>query len=186
MRIISGRARGRRLQSPRGKGTRPTSDRVREALFSMLGSIEGAVVLDGFAGTGALGLEAWSRGASQVYFAEPDRQAAAVVRQNIELLDAESDTHFLPLPFHRAITEIAEPLDLIFLDPPYNSNLAGEALAILSARPEILNDGARVVWESSTDTKELLPPGFTPWKSRTYGSTRVQILEAAVVDPRIP
>lgn len=186
MRIISGRARGRRLRSPQGKGTRPTSDRVRESLFSMLGPLEDAVVFDGFAGTGALGLEAWSRGARKVVFAEPDRHAASVVRENIELLGAGDDVQLLQRPFDRAFMKLEEPLDLVFLDPPYDSTLAREALELLATRSDLLNPGALVVWESSAEEEDGIPVGFTLWKTRSYGSTKIRILLVTTEEPEIP
>jgi 16S rRNA (guanine966-N2)-methyltransferase len=128
MRIIAGRWRGRKLIAPAGLATRPTSERAREALFSMLasriGSFEGLRVADLFAGSGALGLEALSRGAAHCTFVEREREAVAAIRANIAALGAAGEI----VPGDAATARIAGPIDLAFLDPPYGSGLWRPAL----------------------------------------------------------
>ncbi|QLC24057.1 16S rRNA (guanine(966)-N(2))-methyltransferase RsmD [Parasphingopyxis algicola] len=135
MRIVAGRWRGRKIDAPPGNSTRPTTDRVREALFSMLasrlGSFEGLRVADLFAGSGALGLEALSRGAAHCTFVERDRAASQILKANIAALDAPAEI----------LTRAAEnlpaanrPYDLIFMDPPYGKGLAGTLLPQLRDR----------------------------------------------------
>src|SRR4051812_21340732 len=135
MRIIAGRWRGRPILAPAGQATRPTSDRTREALFSMLasriGSFEGLAVADLFAGSGALGLEALSRGAAACTFVETDRNAIEAIRRNLAALGADADIVAAPADLAR----IPAQLDVAFLDPPYRSGLAAPALARLPLAP---------------------------------------------------
>ena len=140
MRIVAGRWRGRLLQAPAGEGTRPTADRVRQALFDSLwhapwagrAAVEGAAVLDAFAGTGALGLEALSRGATRAVFMERDRPALAVLRANIEALGAAEAARVLPCDVLRP-PRADLPCNLLFLDPPYGKAMGPAALAALRA-----------------------------------------------------
>ena len=127
MRVVAGEFKGRRLQAPRGRRTRPTADRVREALFSMLGDVSGARVLDLYAGSGALGIEALSRGAESAVFVERDQQALAAMRRNLEAVGAEADVRRQDVSRFLARTE--GTFDLVFCDPPYDgaSRLAGVA-----------------------------------------------------------
>ncbi|MCC7008879.1 MAG: 16S rRNA (guanine(966)-N(2))-methyltransferase RsmD [Acidobacteria bacterium] len=124
MRIIAGRLKGRRLRAPVGPGVRPTSDRLRETLFNVLRDrMDGARVLDAFAGTGAVGLEAISRGASHVTFVEADRRAAAALCANIDACGAAQGSRVIQDTLHRAATRgaaVLGPFDVIFLDPPYD------------------------------------------------------------------
>src|SRR3954464_15593304 len=135
MRIIAGRWRGRPLLAPTGQATRPTADRAREAIFSMLasrlGSFEGLRVVDLFAGSGALGLEALSRGAAHCVFVDKDRAAVDAIRANIATLGASGDV----VPGGAEHARVPGPLDLAFLDPPYGSGLAASALQRLPLAP---------------------------------------------------
>lgn len=170
MRVVAGEWRGRRLRFPRGRATRPTADRVREALFSMLGDVSGARVLDLFAGSGALGIEALSRGAGSAVFVERSRAAATIIRENLDELDAsarvvESDV----LSF---LTREQGEYDLVFLDPPYDS--APRLAASLNERlPAVTSEGARIVTES--DRRRPLELPFPLVRERTYGDTRIAI-----------
>lgn len=166
MRIIAGAAKGRPLQGPgNAKGVRPTADRVRETVFNVLGQwLDGCRVLDLFAGTGALGLEAWSRGAVAVTFVDLDLTWA---RKNAQALEAPAT--FLQLPALRAIEQLGkrgEKFDLVFSDPPYALEAAAEIL--LAVRP-LLNEGGRLVLEH--DKREAVPPGFID--QRKFGDTVV-------------
>lgn len=186
MRIIGGTHRGLKLAEP-GAGDpaahlRPSPDRLREALFNMLtqgrwGDLaSGARVLDLFAGTGALGLEALSRGAAQVTFIEDGTTARALIRANIEKLRAMGATRL----FRRDATRLGENrgpgFSLVFMDPPYGKGLGEAALA--SARAGgWLAPGATVVWEEAAP--QPAPEGFTLLDQRRYGSSWVTILRAA-------
>jgi 16S rRNA (guanine966-N2)-methyltransferase len=151
VRVIAGRYRGRRLKAPRGRSTRPTSDRVREALFSMLGSVEGARVLDLFAGTGALGIEALSRGAQRAVFVEHDQAALGALRANLETLDLREPEAEVrrgdALAALRTARERHETYDLLFVDPPYGDAQAWES-GLSAALPALLAPAGRVVVES--------------------------------------
>jgi 16S rRNA (guanine966-N2)-methyltransferase len=177
VRVISGRFGGRRLKAPRGeKTTRPTSDRVREACFSMLGDLDGAVVLDLFAGTGALAIEALSRGAERAVFVERDAAALRVLRANLEALglagpevEVRAGDAFVAL---RAAREAGETYDLVFVDPPYSraGELEGELGLLL---PGLLAPGARVVVES--DRRAPLRLALAVERERRYGDTVITI-----------
>ena len=180
MRTIAGEARGRRLADV-GAGDaaahlRPTSDRVRESLFSMiahLGVINGARVLDLFAGTGALGLEALSRGAREAVFVENGRVAQKLIGQNIVKLRAEDRTVLMRSDATQLSACAAAPFDLVFLDPPYGKGLGQQALATARAGGW-LAQGAQVVWEENAAMDA--PQGFTRTDRRRYGDTHVTLL----------
>jgi 16S rRNA (guanine966-N2)-methyltransferase len=174
MRIVSGAWGGRRLQAPPGDATRPTSDRVREALFSILGArVEGARVLDLFAGSGALGLEALSRGAAAATFVDSAPAAVRAVRANLEALDAAAEVRRQDaLRFLGGARDAACPYDLVFLDPPYR--LATRLGAELSeALPPVLAPGATVVTES--DRRRPLDLELPLSDERRYGDTLIRI-----------
>ncbi len=178
MRIIAGRYRGLTLKAVSGMATRPTQDRVREALFSILGDfVDGARVLDLFAGTGALGLEAMSRGAEHATFVEMSKNALTVLTANIAITRCQHTT-VLPIPVDRAIRKLAADkaqFDLIFLDPPYGRNLAHTTVAALVASG-ILDPQARIVAEH--ETRGEMPPELANWfrtDSRKYGDSSLSI-----------
>lgn len=182
MRIIGGALRGRRLKAPPGQGVRPTSDRARQALFNLLAhgaalrglALDGAVVLDAFAGTGALGLEALSRGARRAVFLESDRAALAALAQNLRALDQEDRAVVVardalrpgPAPDKAAIA---------FLDAPYGSGLAAPALAAL-AQAGWLADGAVAVVEHGAREALDAPAGFERLDERRYGAAMLSFL----------
>lgn len=177
MRIIAGAWRGRPLQAPPGEATRPTSDRAREALFSMLqsrlGSFEDLAVADLFAGTGALGLEALSRGAATCTFAETDPAALVILRRNATALGADDRADIRP---HDATRMSGGPYHLAFLDPPYGTGLAQRALNHL-ARSAALAPGALVSIETARG--EILDPaGLEPLVERTFGKAVITLLRA--------
>lgn len=180
MRIVGGRHRGRRLAAPPGRSTRPTSDRARESLFNILahgdfgGVLEGARVLDAFCGSGALGLEALSRGASHVVLMDNDGAAMAAAQDNAGALDEE--THVTCLPRDAVNPPRAEkPCGLVFLDPPYGGGLGEKALTALSTQGW-LAPGALCVMETAKDEAFAPPPGFTILKERQVGAARFHIL----------
>jgi 16S rRNA (guanine966-N2)-methyltransferase len=170
VRVVAGEFRGRRLVAPRGARTRPTADRVREALFSMLGDVGGARVLDLYAGSGALGIEAISRGAASAVFVERGRQAAAVIRRNLQSVGVQA-----AVVEGDALTFVRQdqrPYDLVFVDPPYDCapSLAGPLAERL---PAITTPQARIVTES--DKRRPLELPFPLLRERTYGDTRIAI-----------
>jgi 16S rRNA (guanine966-N2)-methyltransferase len=182
MRIVAGAWRGRVLQAPPGDTTRPTADRVRQALFDMLlhapwggrDAIEGARVLDVFAGTGALGLEALSRGAAFATFIEQDRAALAALRANIATLRAAGRSAVLAgdaLATEPLAASDAEPCSLVFLDPPYGADLVPRALAHLTARGWIA-PGALIVAETAR-AEPPLPADLLA--ERVHGAARISI-----------
>jgi 16S rRNA (guanine966-N2)-methyltransferase len=170
MRVVAGDFKGRRLVAPRGRDVRPTADRVREALFSILGPLEDLRVLDLFAGSGALGIEALSRRAREVVFVDEDRHAIDAVRRNLAVLGIEA-------PLHRqdALAFLAAgpaPFDLVFIDPPYSS--AVRLGPVLSERlPAAITPDARIVTES--DKRAPLKLSLPLIDERVYGDTRIAI-----------
>lgn len=185
MRIIGGRARGLKLAEV-GAGDpaahlRPTSDRVREAIFNLLvnggygNPLSGARVLDLFAGTGALGLEALSRGATHTTFVENGKPALALLTRNIALMRAEAETTILRRDIRALGPNPGAPFDVVFLDPPYGKGL-GEAALDAARIGNWLAPQALIVWEEGSAPS--LPAGFTLEDSRKYGDTLVTIARA--------
>ena len=176
MRVIAGSLGGRRLHAPPGRRTRPTSDKVREALFSMLGDVAGADVLDLFAGSGALGIEALSRGAARAVFVERDARAADVLRTNLRELGVDEERgevrRLEVAAALRTARQTREKYDLVLIDPPYSQASAwGAQLGPLLA--PLLSPGARVVAES--DRRAPLRLGVPVERERRYGDTIVTI-----------
>jgi len=182
VRIVGGRFRGSRLASPGDRAIRPTSDRVREAVFNIIlhGSdnfeIAGARVLDLFAGTGALGLEALSRGAGHALFVETSAAARGLIRANAEQLDLMGEARI----FRRDACRLGEagriaPFDLVFVDPPYGRGLGEQALESAHAGNWIA-DNALVVIEEATASAFARPDGFILLDERQYGETVVRFL----------
>jgi 16S rRNA (guanine966-N2)-methyltransferase len=183
MRIVAGRHRGRRLLAPPDETVRPTSDRAREALFNILShgrlAAEGipfahAAVLDAFAGTGALGLEALSRGAAEAVFIEQDREALAFLRQNIATLGEDARTRIVPGDATRP-PRAPSACKLAFLDPPYRSGLAAAALSALDLAGW-LAPGALAIAEIAARDELPPPPGFRVVDERVYGAARLVFL----------
>ena len=179
MRIVGGRFRGRAL-SALGKGDagaqlRPTTDRVRETLFNILRGYdlpEGARVLDLFAGTGALGLEALSRGAAHVTFVDDGAKAGQLLRRNVDLLGVSAETRILRRDARR-IFAADTPCDLVFLDPPYGRDMGGDVLAAALRGGWIAPD-ALIVWEEAHP--QPVPDALREIDRRTFGDTSVQFL----------
>lgn len=176
MRIIAGSLRGRRLAPVKGR-IRPTAAKVREAVFDILGeAVLGARVLDLFAGTGALGIEALSRGARQAVFVEDHPAALELLRRNLQDLGLKERSLVLPLPVARALKKLAvrgEPFGVVFMDPPYGGEVAAATLAALAASAPLL-PSAWVVAEHSR--REILAESFgklTRHALRRYGDTQV-------------
>jgi 16S rRNA (guanine966-N2)-methyltransferase len=175
MRVIAGELGGRRLQSARGAQTRPTAARVREALFSMLGALEGARVLDLFAGSGALGIEAISRGAARATFVERAPAALAALAANIAALELGERAEIRATDALAALRGRGQ-YDLVFIDPPYAE--AAELGGALSRElPAVLATGARVVSES--DRRAPLELELPLIRERRYGDTMIRIHETS-------
>lgn len=182
MRVIGGAFRGRRLASV-GKGDeaarlRPTSDRVRESLFNVLvnrygDQLDGARVLDLFAGTGALGLEALSRGAAHATFVENGRMALNLLRENIGLCRVEDQSNILTRDA-RKLGVAANACDLVMLDPPYGKRM-GEAALSAALKGGWLASGALIVWEEGGAVD--IPDGFSLLDERQYGGTSIRLLQ---------
>jgi 16S rRNA (guanine966-N2)-methyltransferase len=173
MRVVAGVHRGRVLVAPPGRETRPTSDRVREALFSILADVSGARVLDLFAGSGALAIEALSRGAAQATLVDSSGPAIDAVRRNLAMLGIEAETHRLTASrFLERARQNARQYDLVFIDPPYRraSTLGRGLTATLTP---VLAADARVIAES--DRRSPLKLGLRLLDERRYGDTLIQI-----------
>lgn len=186
MRIIAGRLRGRKLEAPEGEAVRPTSDRAREALFNVLvhggyragggSAVEGALVLDAFCGTGALGLEALSRGAAHVTFVDTGAEARGLIRDHIEAFGAGGVAKLL----RRDATALGPagtlgPVDLVFLDPPYGQGLGERALVSLRDNGWLQAD-TLLVLEESADAAVTLPAGFVLDDRRDYGAAAIYVI----------
>lgn len=184
MRIISGTARGARLKTPKGLTTRPTLDRVREAMFSkIIGLIPEASVLDLFAGSGALGIEALSRGATKATFVEVSKEALAVIRDNLEKVKLRDRANVVPSAVDPFLKNERGSFDVIFADPPYLREETGEdwATRLLekTTLPERLKEGGVFVLETNADYRMHLPAHWELLDERTYGKTRLWYLVPA-------
>ncbi len=182
MRIVGGRFRGRPIAAPSGSLTRPTSDRVRESLFNILthgmewAGIEGARVLDLFAGTGALGLEALSRGAAYCLFVEDNADARGLIRENIEALGLTGASKVWRRDAAKLGTAAPmQPFQLLFADPPYGKGLGEQALQA-AADGGWLSAGAVCVLEERADVEPAIPAAFALLDRRVYGDTALQFL----------
>ena len=180
MRIIGGIAKGRRIFAPVGQDTRPTQDRVREAIFSILqGTVQGADVLDLFAGSGALGLEAVSRGARWAVSVDNAQEAMACIRRNIVKLDFEERMLTMKCDWQRAVRKLRQMqvrFDLVFLDPPYRMTDT-PAICERLAREGLLRKNALVVIEHQKGAGPSLPESFCQEDVRCYGDTGVSFFE---------
>ena len=179
MRVIAGLAKGRRLKSPVGLVTRPTTDRIKESIFSILSPyLSGSYVLDLFSGTGNLGIEALSRGAEKAIFVDNNRNSIRVIRENTETTGFKEKSKILQLEALKAISELAksgEKYDIIFMDPPY---LKGYIVPCIQAIEEggLLKDEGIIVIEH--DSKDIIPDQFIKLKrikNRKYGNTTISI-----------
>ncbi|MCJ7785468.1 MAG: 16S rRNA (guanine(966)-N(2))-methyltransferase RsmD [Desulfobacterales bacterium] len=180
MRIISGTSKGRKLVTLKSQSLRPTSDRVKESIFNILREeIEGGMVLDLFAGTGNLGIEALSRGAKKVIFVEKGRHALGLIQRNLAQFGLEEQSEILPTDANRAIgilKQRGKTFDLIFMDPPYEKGLIEETLIKLSSHQIYHGDSILVI---EHHRRELLPPIINRWnliRQRQMGDTVISFL----------
>lgn len=181
MRIITGDYKGRRLYVPKDKYIRPTTDKVKEAIFSILASqVYDSTVLDLFAGTGNLGLEALSRGAAHCYFGDHSRTSLRLINENIEYCRAREKSTVIPGDFKKVISMVKEPCDIIFLDPPYQQNMTLDCFQYIEDA-DILSDDGIIIAEHGK--KELLPDqigSFQKVKERKYGTIVISMYSCDV------
>ena len=188
MRIVGGRLRGRALNAPASRAIRPTSERLRESIFDILTHrypdlLAGARVVDLFAGSGALGFEALSRGAAFALFIDDGAEARALLRGNVEALSLGGVTRIWRADAARlGAAPAGAPFTLAFLDPPYGKGLAGPALAALAAGGW-LAAGALCVVEEAAKAEIVAPAGFGAQDERTYGDTKVVFLRRETAPP---
>ncbi len=188
MRIVGGTLKGRTIRTPEGRDTRPTSDRARESIFNILAHAEwappldGARVIDAFAGSGALGFEAMSRGAAFCLFVETEAAARGCIRDNIEAFQLFGNIRI----HRRSATDLGAkpaglgaPFDLVFMDPPYGKGLVPLALEQLASGQWITPD-ALIVAETDSHEPALVAPGWTILDERIYGAARVSFLRASL------
>lgn len=178
MRVISGKFRGRKLVCPEGLDVRPTTDRVKENLFNLLQfRIQNSVVLDLFSGSGALGIEAISRGAKEVWFADQSVKSIAYLKENLR--NAEFEGGILTADFRAALERLSgKKFDLIFLDPPYSKGLAEKAIEIL-VKNDMLSSGGVMVYEHLAAEPYAPISGIEIYDSRKYGQTELTLLRKA-------
>ena len=174
MRIITGKYKGRKLYTPKDRHVRPTSDRVKEAIFSMLGeAIMDNRVLDLFAGTGSLGLESLSRGASHCVFVDNNRESIQLIKDNIAHLGAARESTVISGDYRIALNQMKDPFDLIFMDPPYHVEEIEDILLTIDKKGLLKEKGAIVV---ERDHRHTLPEeigSYRTVKSKKYGMTRI-------------
>ena len=178
MRIVAGSRKGHSIQAPKGVDTRPTSDRVRESAFMLIGPVDGATVLDLFAGSGAMGLEALSRGARSAVLVESDREAQRTIERNLEKLELTGVT-VLKTDARRALaaeTAAGRRYDLVLVDPPYRM-LDSLLPTLATYLPALLAEDGLLVVETSAREHPELP--LAERTSRTYGSVRITVFEGA-------
>ncbi len=178
MRIISGKLRGKQMKGYHISGTRPTMDRVKESFFAMIqGKIASSIVLDLFAGSGNLGIEALSNGATYCYFVDYNQEACKIIRENILNCQLMDQAQLMNMNYEKALSVFYKEhvkFDLVFLDPPYHMRIIHEVLQKLK-NYDLLSDKAFVVCEMEENTIYGPVPGYDLWKSRTYGPKCVQI-----------
>ena len=173
MRVISGKARGTSLFSLDGLHTRPTTDRVKESMFSIINFyLQDALVLDLFAGSGALGTEALSRGATKCVFVETDRKALEIVRKNLDKTNLSDCAELVFSDYRAYLSSQAKQFDVILLDPPYNKKMCDGALEIIYDK-NLLKDDGIILCE--TDFNEIIKTGFNLKKEYKYGKTKLSI-----------
>jgi len=176
LRIIAGDCKGRRLFAPKDNRIRPTTDKVKESIFSMAAPyLEDAVVIDLFSGTGNLGLEALSRGALRCYFGDKSRESMELTRQNISHCRQEERSITIPGDYEYVLRKIPEKADLIFLDPPYKKGLIHDCFQLISELSLLSEDGIIVAEHGVKDFLEDQISGFAKIKEKTYGTISVSI-----------
>lgn len=176
MRVISGKYRGRKLSAPAGKGVRPTTDRVKEAIFSVIQfQILGARVLDLFAGSGALGIEALSRGAAQCVFVDNHSAHISIIKKNLERIDGVYE--IICADYIAALTRLkGRRFDLVFLDPPYELDYYKKAMTFILEN-DIMDEDGMLVLEAGAENLPETDDSFEVIKKKTYGNTTVLFIK---------
>ncbi len=178
MRIIAGQLKGRRLQCLKGMDVRPTTDKVKEAIFSMIAPyLQDAVVVDLFTGTGNLGLEAISRGAKRCYFCDKSRTSLFLAKENVSHCQVMEQAVFLGYDFEVSLKKIPEKVNLIFLDPPYNQGLASKALEIILKLKSLDEEGLIVIEHSRNEEISDSLYGMKLVKQKHYGTITISIFQ---------
>ncbi len=176
MRIIAGEAKGRKLIVPKNLDIRPTGDRVKESIFNMISPyVGGAVVVDVFAGTGNLGLEAISRGAEKVYFVDSSPLSLEMVKENISITGFSEQSSIIKGHYERALKDIPQKADIFFLDPPYNKGYVMDCVRCISSYEKVSHEGILVIEHN----KEEVPDKYEKFqliKRKRYGITTISIL----------
>lgn len=179
MRIITGDFKGRRLEMPENNNIRPTTEKVKEAIFSIIaGNLEDAVCVDLFAGTGNLGLEALSRGAEKCYFGDNSRESLALIKRNIEMCRAEEWSVVIPGDFEKILTRLGEKeekIDIFFLDPPYKKGLYERCFELIREYNLLAGEGIIIAEHNIRDVLPEELDGFVKIKERTYGTVAISI-----------
>lgn len=176
MRVITGSLKGRRLESPKNDKVRPTSDKVKEAIFSMLfDEFYDMPVCDLFAGTGNLGIEALSRGASRCYFADSSRESLALVKRNIEYCNVGNKAILLAGDYAHALQRIREKVAVIFLDPPYEAGYMKKAIQIINSLDLLMPEGSIVAEHSAFEKLDDMIGEYQKIKEKEYGKIVVSI-----------
>lgn len=172
MRVIAGYAKGREIAAPKGLDTRPTLAKVKEAMFGMIQfDVEGAIVLDLFAGSGGLGIEALSRGAKKAVFCDADRKAVSVIRDNLKKLGMTQDAEVIQGDALKILPTLSgRSFDIVLLDPPYKTDLESNAIQLLDGLG-LLSDNAIVLCEHSKDNPPVFTANYYPREGRKYGDS---------------
>lgn len=178
MKVISGTLKGRKIDGYNLDGTRPTMDRVKESLFAMIQNYIGeSICLDLFAGSGNLGIEAISEGATFVYFNDNNKKAVEVIKQNVKKFNILEKAEILNMSHKKALNELTgKKIDIIFLDPPYKTNYIEESIKLIDSN-NLLSDNGIIVCESSDLNKIIYTDNFQVLKEKKYGDKWVVILE---------
>jgi len=176
MRIIAGKFKGRRLNAPKDSSIRPTADKVREAIFSMIdGYLEDAVVIDLFSGSGAPGLEALSRGARVCYFCDNSRESIRLIKSNIDICGAKGESFVIHGDFRKALSMITEKADIIFLDPPYENDFFGECFEKIQEYGLLKEGGIVAAERRKTSALPETLSNFSKIKEKKYGTVSVSL-----------
>jgi 16S rRNA (guanine(966)-N(2))-methyltransferase RsmD len=182
LRIIAGTLKGRRIDAPDWPGLRPTSDRLRETLFNVLAPrIDGARFLDAYAGTGAVGIEALSRGASHVTFVEQDRRAQRLIESNLARCRIEDRYAIIRAGFAGAVPRLVEPLDILFLDPPYGADELFEGLR--TAAPLVKGDGLLIIEHAKRDRAPEAAAGLVRTRELAQGDSTLSFFQRGSRSP---
>lgn len=182
MRVIGGTAKGQPLKSLPGENTRPTLDRVKESMFNMIQlHIFEAKVLDLFGGSGALGIEALSRGGKFAHFVEEHRGSISVIQENLGKTRLKEKSRILSMDFRRALETLkseGQSFDLIFLDPPYGKGLEKEALELIAEKELLAPGGLIIIEQDKGESLEVSGEAYIVWKEKKYGNTFVRVLKS--------